>query len=42
VVPQITIGNNATALMHGADDLPDALTWWGDQYFQCEVTTIPA
>src|SRR2546421_4296166 len=41
-VPQITIGNNTTALIHLSDDLPDDLTWWVEQYFRFEVTTSPA
>ncbi len=42
LIPQKTIGNNTPALIHLADDLPDDLTWWVDQYFQFEVTTSPA
>ncbi len=42
VMPQKTIGNNTTALIHFSDDLPNELTWWVEQYFQCEVTTSPA
>jgi hypothetical protein len=38
---QKTIGNNPTALIRLADDLPDDLPWWVDQYFQFEVTTSP-
>ena len=42
LMPQKTIGNNPTALIRLADDFPDDLTWWVDQYFQFEVTTSPA
>jgi integrase len=38
-LPQITIGNSATTLIHVAEDLPDGLHWWAEQYFRFEVTT---
>ena len=41
-LPQITIGNSETTLIHLAEDMPDGLPWWVEQYFRFEVTTSPA
>jgi integrase len=41
-LPQITIGNSETALIQLAEDMPDGLGWWAEQYFRFEVTTSPA
>lgn len=41
-VPQITIENSETALIQLAEDMPDGLGWWTEQYFRFEVTTSPA
>lgn len=42
VLPQITIGNSEAPLIHLAEDMPDGLHWWAEQYFRFEVTTSPA
>jgi integrase len=41
-MPQITRGNSETALIQIADNMPDGLRWWAEQYFRFEVTTSPA
>ena len=41
-LPQITIGNSETDLDSLAEDMPDGLDWWAEQYFRFEVTTSPA
>ena len=42
LLPQITIGNSETALIQLAENMPDGLGWWVEQYFRFEVTTSPA
>lgn len=37
--PQIVAGNSQTPLMRLDADLPDAISWWAEQYFRFEVTT---
>jgi integrase len=42
LLPQITIGNSETDLIQLAENMPDGLGWWVEQYFRFEVTTSPA
>jgi integrase len=39
LVPQIVAGNNGNALIRFEERMPDAISWWLEQYFRFEVTT---
>ena len=40
LLPQITIGNSETDLIQLAEDMPEGLGWWVEQYFRFEVTKV--